>query len=66
MTMIQKLMRVVELVNAEGGVTFIKIRMVLEEIQEALENGSPQAAEFDRAMDIVLRMAEYAHKQKFK
>ena len=65
MTLTQKLMRIVELVNSDGGITFLKIRITLEQVQDARDKGSVQAAEFEQALDRVLRLCEHAEKQKF-
>jgi hypothetical protein len=66
MTLTKKLMRIVELVHSDGGITFLKIRIMLEQIQDARDNGSVQAEEFEQALDRVLRLCEYAEKQSFE
>ena len=60
MTMTQKLMKIVEVINADGGVAFLKIRVVLEDVQREIDKGNLQAVQFATELDRVLRFCEMA------
>lgn len=60
MTLTQKLMKIVEVINSDGGVAFLKIRMLLEDVQREIDKGNPQAVQFATELDHVLRFCEMA------
>lgn len=63
MTLTQKLMKIVEIVNSEGGVAFLQIRFTLEDVQQEINKGNPQAIQFAAELDHVLRFCEMATKK---
>ena len=66
MTLTQKLMKLVEIVNSDGGVAFLKIRFMLEDVQREIEKGNHQAAQFATELEHVLRFCEMAAKTPTK
>ena len=60
MTLTQKLMKIVEVINSDGGVAFLKIRVRLEDVQREIDKGNPQAVQFAIELDHVLRFCEMA------
>ena len=60
MTLTQKLMKIVEVINSDGGVAFLKIRVVLEGVEREIDKGNPQAVQFATELDHVLRFCEMA------
>jgi hypothetical protein len=58
-------MRIVETVNSDGGVAFLKIRFMLEDIDREIEKGNPNAIQFERELDHVLRFCELAASKPF-
>ena len=60
MTLTQKLMKIVEIVNSDGGVAFLKIRYMLEDVDREIEKGNANAIQFERELDHVLRFCEIA------
>ena len=60
MTLTQKLMKIVEVINSDGGVAFLKIRVLLEDVQREIDKGNPQAVQFATELDHVLRFCEVA------
>jgi hypothetical protein len=64
MTLTQKLMRIVETVNSDGGIAFLKIRAVLEDVEREIAEGNPQAIQFAEELDHIMRFCELAAKTK--
>lgn len=60
MTLTAKLMKIVEIVNSDGGVAFLKIRYMLEDVDREIEKGNANAIQFERELDHVLRFCEMA------
>jgi hypothetical protein len=60
MTLTAKLMKIVETVNSDGGVAFLKIRFMLEDIDREIEKGNPTAIQFAKELDHILRFCELA------
>ena len=60
MTLTQKLMKIVEIVNSDGGVAFLKIRYLLEDVQLEIDKGNANAIQFEKELDHVLRFCEMA------
>ena len=60
MTLTAKLMKIVETVNSDGGVAFLKIRFMLEDIDREIEKGNPNAIQFAKELDHILRFCELA------
>ena len=60
MTLTAKLMKIVETVNSDGGIAFLKIRFMLEDIDREIEKGNPNAIQFARELDHILRFCELA------
>lgn len=60
MTLTQKLMKIVEIVNSDGGVAFLKIRYMLEDVEREIDKGNANAAQFEKELDHVLRFCEMA------
>lgn len=60
MTLTTKLMKIVEIVNSDGGVAFLKIRYMLEDVDREIEKGNANAIQFERELDHVLRFCEMA------
>ena len=58
MTLTQKLMKIVEIVNSDGGVAFLKIRYMLEDVQREIDKGNANAIQFEKELDHVLRFCE--------
>lgn len=65
MNLTQKLLKIVELVNSEDGIGFLKIRLLLEDVQIAVEADNPKAIQFEQSLDQVLRLCEVATKTPF-
>jgi hypothetical protein len=64
MTLTAKLLRIVELVNTDGGVAFLKIRFMLEDVEREAENGNPNAIQFAKELEHIMRFCEMAAKTK--
>lgn len=60
MTLTQKLMKLVETINSDGGVAFIKIRYMLEDVEREIDKGNVNAIQFAKELDHVLRFCELA------
>ena len=60
MTLTAKLMKIVEIVNSDGGVAFLKIRYLLEDVQREIDKGNANAIQFEKELDHVLRFCEMA------
>ena len=60
MTLTAKLMKIVEIVNSDGGVAFLKIRYLLEDVQREIDKGNSNAIQFEKELDHVLRFCEMA------
>lgn len=60
MTLTAKLMKIVEIVNSDGGVAFLKIRYLLEDVQREIDKGNANAVQFEKELDHVLRFCEMA------
>ncbi len=60
MTLTAKLMRIVETVNSDGGTAFLKIRFMLEDVEREIEKGNPNAIQFERELDHIMRFCELA------
>lgn len=60
MTLTSKLMKIVEIVNSDGGVAFLKIRYLLEDVQREIDKGNANAIQFEKELDHVLRFCEMA------
>lgn len=65
MTLTQKLMKIVEIVNSDGGVAFIKIRLMLEDVQREIDKGNANAIQFEKELDRMLGFCEMASKIPF-
>ena len=65
MTLTQKLMKIVEIVNSDGGVAFLKIRCLLEDVEREIEKGNTNAIQFEKELDHVLGFCERASKIPF-
>lgn len=66
MTLTQKLLKIIETINSDGGVAFLKIRFMLEDVEREIDKGSPQAVQFAKELDHVLRFCEMAAKTPSK
>jgi len=60
MTLTSKLMKIVEIVNSDGGVAFLKIRYLLEDVEREIDKGNANAIQFEKELDHVLRFCEMA------
>ena len=60
MTLTAKLIKIVEIVNSDGGVAFLKIRYLLEDVQREIDKGNANAIQFEKELDHVLRFCEMA------
>lgn len=60
MTLTQKLMKLVEIINSDGGVAFLKIRYMLEDVQREIDKGNANAIQFATELDHILRFCELA------
>ena len=58
MTLTAKLKKIVEIVNSDGGVAFLKIRYLLEDVQREIDKGNANAIQFEKELDHVLRFCE--------
>lgn len=58
MTSTQKLLKILEITNSEGGLTFIRIRMFLEALDKEAEQGSELAATFQQELTNIMRVLE--------
>lgn len=65
MTLTQKLMKIVEIINSDGGVAFLKIRYMLEDVQLEIDKGNSNAIQFAASLDHILRFCEAASKIPF-
>lgn len=54
MTSTQKLLKILEIANSEGGVTFLKIRVFLETLDEEAKQGSDLAVRFQQELTHIL------------
>jgi hypothetical protein len=66
MTLTQKLLKLVEIIHSDGGLAFLKIRYMLEDVQCELDKGNPQAAQFAEELERILRFCEMAAKTSVK
>jgi hypothetical protein len=64
MTLTAKLMKIVETVNSEGGTAFLKIRFMLEDVEREIEKGNPNAIQFAKELEHIMRFCEMAAKTK--
>lgn len=64
MTLTQKLIKILEV--AGDGYKFIHIRVMLEDVEREIDNGNPQAIQFAKELDHVLRFCEMAAKTPMK
>lgn len=64
MTLTAKLMRIVELVNTDGGVAFLNIRFMLEDVEREAEKGNPNAIQFAKELEHIMRFCEMATKTR--
>ena len=60
MTLTAKLMKIVEIVNSDGGVAFLKIRYMLDDVEREIDKGNANAIQFAKELDHVLRFCEMA------
>ena len=60
MTLVQKIIKLQEVINSQGGVAFLKIRFLLEDVERESEKGNPRAIQFAAELDHVLRFCEMA------
>ena len=60
MTLTQKLMKLVETINSDGGVAFLKIRYMLDDVEREIDKGNANAIQFAKELDHVLRFCEMA------
>lgn len=60
MTLTAKLMKIVEIVNSDGGVAFLKIRYMLEDVDREIDKGNTNAIQFAKELDHILRFCEMA------
>ena len=65
MTLTQKLMKIVEIVNSDGGVAFLKIRLMLEDVQSEIDKGNPNAIQFEQELDHILGFCDRVSKMPF-
>lgn len=63
MALTSKLMKIVEIVNSDGGVAFLKIRYMLEDVDREIEKGNANAIQFATELDHILRFCEAAAKK---
>jgi hypothetical protein len=66
MTLTQKLLKISESINSYGGTGFIKIRFMLEDVEREIEKGNPNAIQFAKELDHVLRFCEAAANSSFE
>lgn len=64
MTLIDKLMKILEVVNSDGGVTFLKIRLMLEDVEREIAKGNPNAVQFEKELDHILKFCEMCAKKE--
>lgn len=64
MTLTAKLMRIIDLVNSEGGGGFLKIRLMLEDVAREIAKGNSNANQFGKELEHVMRFCELAVKTK--
>ena len=60
MTLTQKLMKLVETINSDGGVAFLKIRYMLDDVEREIDKGNANAIQFAKELDHILRFCEMA------
>ena len=60
MTLVQKLTKLQEVINSQGGIAFLKMRFMLEDVEREIEKGNPRAIQFAAEFDHVLRFCEMA------
>lgn len=58
MTSTQTLMKILEIVNSKGGVSFIYIKMFLEQLDEDAEQGSALAIRLKQDLTNIMRVLE--------
>jgi len=64
MTLTDKLLKISELIHSDGGLGFIKIRLLMEDIDAKIHEGNPLALKFEESLDNVLKAVTYATNQK--
>lgn len=60
MNLTQKFAKLLEIAN--DGYKFVFIRVLLEDVEREIQKGNPQAVQFAKELDHVLRFCEYATK----
>lgn len=60
MTLVQKLTKLQEVINSQGGIAFLKMRFMLEDVEREIQKGNPRAIQFAKEFDHVLRFCEMA------
>ena len=64
MTLTEKLAKLLEV--AGDGYKFIHIRVMLEDVEREIDKGNPQAVQFAKELEHVLRFCEVAAKTPMK
>lgn len=62
MTLTQKLLKIIEIVQSDGGIAFLKIRATLEALEKQIDNGDAHAIQFEQELNHVLRFCELVSK----
>lgn len=65
MTLIDKLMEIDHLIHSDGGVAFLKIRMMLEDVEKEIEKNNPHAIQFSLELDHILGFLKKAAEIRF-
>lgn len=65
MTLTAKLMKIVEVVNSDGGVAFLKIRAMLEDVEREIEKGNARAIQFEKELDHILSFCQLCAKKEW-
>lgn len=61
MTLTAKLAKILEI--AGDGYKFVHIRMMLEDMEREIEKGNPNAIQFAKELDHILKLCEYVNKK---
>lgn len=65
MNLVNKMLRISELLHGGGGTNFIKVRFLLEDIEKLSAEGNTNAIEFVKQLDNIYKFVELAVQQEF-
>jgi hypothetical protein len=63
-TLVDKLLEIDSIIHAEGGLSFINVRFFLQDVERLAAEGHPQAVQFSKELDNVLKVIKAAGEGK--